>query len=214
LLGALGVIETLATNDWLTVDMLLSPNPWEPIKYDGFPKGTVLFVTGGHWQWTFDWGPNGQTPIEGLFEKVDTWLFPSQIGEPFVYTSLGGGYAVSAASEHPDAAFEYVKHVLDPAVTCENSQAVDHVWGPTARDDVAGMCEYFRTAVNGKLASASGDMKVGRSMRSYVGEGKISDEVARVTESIITGKATAEEAMEQFAKEMRESLGEDAVKEL
>ena len=214
LLGALGVIETLATNGWLTVDMLLSPNPWVPIKYEGFPQGTVMFVTGGHWQWTFDWGPEGQTPIEGLFEKVDTWLFPSEISEPFVYTTLGGGYVVSANSEHPDAAFEYVKHVLDPEVTCKNSAAVDHNWGPTSRDDVTDVCEYYRTAVNGKLASASSEVIAGRTMRAHVGEGKISDGVARVTESIITGEATAEEAMEEFAREMTESLGEDAVKEL
>src|SRR5215207_6588643 len=41
LLKALQVYQTLAENEWLTVEALLSPNPWEPIKYQGFVQGTV-----------------------------------------------------------------------------------------------------------------------------------------------------------------------------
>ncbi|NUN49962.1 MAG: HEAT repeat domain-containing protein, partial [Candidatus Brocadiae bacterium] len=89
LLKALQVYETLAKNGWLTVDALLAPNPWEPIKYQGFPQKTVAVVTGGDWQWEFDWGPNGATPIEGLLEKVERWLFPSEVGDPFAFSGTG-----------------------------------------------------------------------------------------------------------------------------
>src|SRR5664279_549312 len=83
LLKALTVYETLAKNKWLTVEALLSPNPWEPIKYQGFVNGTVGIATGGDWQWQFDWGPKGQNEIKDIYNKVDRWLFPSSVGKPF-----------------------------------------------------------------------------------------------------------------------------------
>ena len=109
LLKALQVYETLAKNKWLTVEALLSPNPWEPIKYQGFVQGNVIVATGGDWQWEFDWGPKGANPIDDIFNKVDRWLFPSAIGKPFTYAAAGGPNAISATAKDIPAAFEYVK---------------------------------------------------------------------------------------------------------
>jgi len=102
LLKAFQVYETLSKNGWLTVDMLLTPNPWEPIKYQGFPAGEVALVTGGDWQWTFDWGPEGATPIEGLFEKVDRWQWPSEKGTPFPYVSGAVSNVIATTTKSVD----------------------------------------------------------------------------------------------------------------
>lgn len=96
LLNAFKVYEPLSSNGWLTVDELLAPNPWEPIKYEGFPAGNVVIVTGGDWQWTFDWGPEGATPIDGLFQKVERWAFPVEDSNPFIFLDGGVGPVVVA----------------------------------------------------------------------------------------------------------------------
>jgi len=210
LLKAFEVYETISTNGWLTVDELLSPNPWEPIKYQGFPDGTVGIVTGGDWQWTFDWGPDGATPIEGLFEKVERWEFPAEDGKPFTYVDGGVGSVVAATTKSLDGAVEFLKYGAEPAITCEVSKI--HIGGPVARMDFAEQCPEYLDMVNGKMAQASKFFETGRTFRfNQLGSGKISDGVGRATEDIITGTMTAAEAMDAFADAMTDALGADAV---
>lgn len=210
LLKAFGVYETLASNGWLTVDELLSPNPWEPIKYEGFPAGDVVLVTGGDWQWTFDWGPEGATPIEGLFEKVERWEFPAENGEPFTYVDGGVGAVVAATTVSEEGAAEFLKYGATPEVECELMEI--HIGGPSPRMDMAEKCPFYTETVNGKMAQASQFFETGRTFNfDQVGAAKISDGIGRATEDIITGAATAAEAMEEFAEEMTDALGEELV---
>ncbi len=210
LLQAFQVYETLATNGWLTVDELLTPNPWEPIKYEGFPAGTVAVVTGGEWQWTFDWGPEGATPIEGLFEKVERWEFPSADGKPFTYVNGGTGDVVAATSKAIDGGAEFLKFDSEPAIGCEIMKI--HIGGPAARLDFAEQCPEYLEVVNGKMAEASKLFETGRTFNfNQLGAGKISDGVGRATEDIITGTMTAAEAMDAFADAMTDALGAENV---
>ncbi len=210
LLKAFQVYETVASNGWLTVDELLSPNPWEPIKYEGFPAGDVAVVTGGDWQWTFDWGPEGATPIEGLFEKVERWAFPAEDGNPFTFVDGGVGAVVASNAVSVEGAAEFLKYGSQPEVQCEIMQI--HIGGPIARMDMAEKCPEYLDVVNGKMAQASKFFETGRTFNfNQLGAGKISDGVGRATEDIITGVLTAEEAMEAFANAMTDSLGEEMV---
>ena len=211
LLNAFKVYETLATNDWLTVDMLLSPNPWEPIKYQGFPEGEVLLVTGGDWQWTFDWGPDGATPIEGLFDKVDRWQWPSESGNPFTYLDVSTGDVVAANSKSVEGSAEFLTYSDEPDVLCETLDI--YIGGPSNRMDLAEKCPAYKDVVNGKYAEATQFFNSGRTYKfDQVGANKISDGVGRATEDIITGAKTAEQAMEDFATAMIEALGEEGAK--
>lgn len=210
LLNAFKVYETLSSNGWLTVDELLSPNPWEPIKYEGFPAGDVGVVTGGDWQWTFDWGPDGATPIEGLFEKVERWAFPAEDGNPFTFVDGGVGAVVASNAVSIDGAAEFLKYGARPDVQCEIIQI--HIGGPVARKDFAEECPAYLDIVNGKMAQASKFFETGRTFNfNQLGAAKISDGVGRATEDIITGVMSAEEAMEAFAASMTDALGEEMV---
>ncbi|HRW10399.1 MAG TPA: substrate-binding domain-containing protein [Caldilineaceae bacterium] len=210
LLNAFKVYETISQNGWLTVDELLSPNPWEPIKYEGFPAGDVAIVTGGDWQWTFDWGPEGATPIEGLFEKVERWAFPAEDGNPFTFVDGGVGDVVAANTKSLDGAFEFLAYGQQPDVMCETIQI--HIGGPIARKDFAEKCPSYADVVNGKMLQASQFLEKGRTFNfNQLGAAKISDGVGRATEDIITGVVTAEEAMAAFADAMTDALGEDMV---
>ena len=212
LLKALTVYETLAKNKWLTVDSLLSPNPWEPIKYQGFPGKTVAVVTGGDWQWEFDWGPKGATPIEGLFDNVDRWRFPSAIGDPFVYAGIGGPMSVYSQSKNIDGALELILFAGSPAGSCKALET--YFGGPSARADYAENCEYYSTAINGKMAEAGASLASGRSLKAGTGQGKIADGIALATEDVITLAKSPQQAMDDFAANMKDQLGEEAIKEL
>lgn len=210
LLNAFQVYETLSANGWLTVDELLSPNPWEPIKYEGFPNGDVAVVTGGDWQWTFDWGPEGATPIEGLFEKVERWAFPAEDGKPFTFVDGGVGAVVASNTKSIEGSASFLKYGAEPEVGCETMEI--HIGGPMARMDFAEKCPAYLDIVNGKMAQASKFFETGRTFNfNQLGAGKISDGVGRATEDIITGTKSAQEAMDAFADSMTDSLGADNV---
>jgi len=210
LLNAFKVYETLSQNGWLTVDELLSPNPWEPIKYEGFPAGDVAVVTGGDWQWTFDWGPDGATPIEGLFEKVERWAFPAEDGNPFTFVDGGVGAVVAANTVSVDGAAEFLTYGARTDVQCEVMKI--HIGGPNARKDFAEECPEYLDIVNGKMAQASKFFETGRTFNfNQLGAAKISDGVGRATEDIITGTVSAEDAMNAFADAMTDALGEEMV---
>lgn len=205
------IYETLAKNGWLTVDELLASNPWEPIKYQMFPAGEVGMVTGGDWQWTFDWGPEGATPIEGLYEKVDRWQFPSASGEPFTFIDGGVGMVVAATSKSVEGSAEFLKFINSPEQMCEGIEI--YIGGPNGRKDFPDACPAYKEKVNGKMYAASQLFDSGRTYKfQRTGTDKMADGVARATEDIITGQASAEQAAEKFAKDMLETLGAELAK--
>jgi ABC-type glycerol-3-phosphate transport system substrate-binding protein len=212
LLKAFQVYETLATKKWLTVQDLLSPDPWQPIKYQGFPNKTVAVVTGGDWQWEFDWGPKGATPIDGVLEKVGRWLFPSSVSEPFPTVALGRLSCIFSQSPNADAAFEFITWAYSPEGSCAALET--YFGGPSARSDYADNCPYYGTAIGGKMLEAGNTLETGRYLKTGVGESKISDGIARATEDVITLAKTAEQAMNDFAASMADLIGADGVKEL
>lgn len=208
LLKAFQVYETLAKKGWLAVDMLLSPNPWEPIKYQAFPKGKVVLVTGGDWQWTFDWGPEGATPIEGLFEKVDRWQWPSEDGTPFTYVSGNVGAAVAANSKSVEGCVEFMTWQSEPDTICKTLEI--YIGGPSSRTDLAEKCPAYQDVVHGKYAESTKLFDTARTYKfDQLNANRISDGIGRATEDIITGTKTAEQAMEDFATSMIQSIGED-----
>lgn len=211
LLKALQVYETLAKNKWLHVEGLLTPNPWEPIKYQDFPKGKCAIVTGGDWQWEFDWGPKGATPIANLFDVVDRWQFPSEKGQPFVYVDGSSGIAGAANTKYPEGVAEALKFMADPILGCENAKLF--LGGASSRKDFAAVCPEFKTMVGGKYLQATEFFSTGRTYQfARVGTAKMSDGIARATEDIITLKKTAEEAMDSFATAMLEAIPDNAKK--
>lgn len=211
LLKALQVYETLAQNGWLTVDELLTPNPWEPIKYQMFPAGDCVMVTGGDWQWEFDWGPNGATPIEGLFERVDRWQFPAESGGAFTYVEGSVGLGVAANTDSPDGCAEFVTFINSNDLSCELLDI--YVGGPSSRKDFADACPAYTEVVNGKMHQASQLFESGRTYKfERTGTQRLADGIARATEDVITGTLSAEEAMEAFAEAMIDGLGDELAK--
>lgn len=208
LTDSLAFYEQLVANDLLPVDALLNPEPWEPTKYVAFPAGDLAVTTQGSWGWRYDWGPDGATPIDGLFDKVKVWAFPTQDGpETFVYAAGAWGWTINSQTEHPDEAFELLKFLTTGEAHATLITAVGDL---AARDDIGDVPPYSEQSV---LVEAEKLLPTGRFFQDRAGIDKIHQGIGQATEAILTGERTAEEAAADFAAEMTELLGADMVEE-
>ena len=193
----------------LPVEPLLNPEPWVPTKYEAFPAGELAVTTSGTWGWIFDWGPEGATPIEGLFEKVATWEFPTFAGgETFVWGASGWVWAISAQSEHPNEAWELVKWLASGEFMAANSVTI----GATAtRDDLQTVAPYSEYPY---LIDAEKRLANARAFQAPQGTDRMVQAIGQATEAVITERETGEEAAVTLAEQATELLGEDRVKEM
>ena len=141
----------LASNDLLPTQALLDPQPWTSTKYDGFTgtkaDGTTIPVappitTQGSWGWIYDWGPapTGARPIDGLFDKVINWAFPSKAAnDTFVWGAEDWMWAISAKSAHPDEAFAFLQCINSGEALATDIAAVGNL---APRDDIQSVKPY------------------------------------------------------------------------
>jgi len=208
LTDSLKFYEQLVAKDLMPVEALLNPEPWEPTKYVAFPAGDLAVTTQGSWGWRYDWGPEGATPIDGLFDKVKTWAFPTQNGpDTFVYAAGGWAWTINAKTEHPDEAFELLKFLTTGEAHATLITAVGDL---AARDDVDDVAPYKEQTVlveSGKL------LQTGLFFKDQAGIDKIYQGIGQATESILTKEKSADEAATAFAADMTELIGADKVEE-
>jgi hypothetical protein len=118
---------------------------------------------------------------------------------------------VAANTESVDGCVEFLTFQSEPETLCETIEI--YIGGPSGRTDLAEACPAYAEVVNGKMAEASELFNTGRTYKfDRVGLNRIADGVARATEDIITGTATAEAAMETFAASVIQDLGEEMAK--
>ena len=104
------------------------------------------------------------------------------------------------------------KPVSLPEDTCKALEV--YFGGPMPLSDYGDSCDFYNTAINGKMAEAATTLASGRYLKSGPGELKIVDGIGLATENIITGAQTAEQAMADFAAAMKDQIGEEGVKTL
>lgn len=204
----LSFYEDMTEAGVLPVEALLNPEPWVATKYEAFPAGDLVATTSGTWGWIFDWGPEGASPIEDVFEKVATWELPTASGdETFVWGASGWVWAISAQTEHSEAAWELVKWLSGGEFMAANAVTI----GATAtRDDIQDVAPYSE---NPFLIEAEERLPGARSFQAPEGTDRMVQVVGEVTEAIITGRQTGEEAAATLAELATELLGTDNVKE-
>ncbi len=200
--------ETITKEGILPVEPLLGASPWEPTKFLTFPAGDLAVTTQGTWGWTFDWGPNGRAPIPNLRQKVSTWRFPTEDGsDPFVWAAENWMWTISAKTEHPDEAFELLTWLNSGEALAIDLTAVGNV---APRDDIATISPYGDQPF---LVEDERLLPIGRSFKARVGIDKIQQAAAVATEGVISGRLTADEAAEEFARIATQGLGAGRVTE-
>jgi hypothetical protein len=125
--------------------------------------------------------------------------------------SGGLGTVIAATTQSVEGCVEFMTFQSEPDTICQTIPL--YIGGPSSRTDLAEQCPAYAEAVNGKMAEASALFESGRTYKfDQLNANRISDGIARATEDIITGVMTAEEAMETFANNMLQDLGEEGAK--
>jgi len=199
--------ETLAKEKLIPIEPLLAPEPWVALKYKMFPAGDLLITTSGSWAWRFDWGPGAPGEIKDVTQKVATWQFPPEnpADPPYVWAGVGWQWTVSAKSKNPDMAFEFIKFFTSGDAMAEHLATVGVV---SPRSDIAKLKPYADIP---ELTTAESYLGQGKFFRGQSGQDKVEKAVGLATENIITGRWTAEQAAEEFAKQLTADLGADKV---
>jgi multiple sugar transport system substrate-binding protein len=198
----------LYSNGLLPVQDLQNPNPWEPTKYDKFPAGEIQVSAQGTWGWKYDWGPEGAAPIDGLYDKVDTWQYPAlrDGDEPFGWSGLGFGYAIPADSEHKDEAMLLAQYLATGEPLAEQLATSGSA---SPRDDLDDVKPY---ADEPKLLQAGKNLASSVFVPTGDGGAQISQAIATATELIINGEADGAQAYAAFVKDATDLLGPTLVK--
>ncbi|MET4780629.1 extracellular solute-binding protein [Glaciihabitans sp. UYNi722] len=207
-LATFNLYSELVTKGLLPVQDLENPNPWEPTKYDKFPAGKLQVSAQGTWGWKYDWGPQGQSPIADLYQKVDTWQYPAlKSGDkPYGWSSLGFGYTIPEKSQRKDAAMLFAEYLTTGVPLAEQLQSAG---AASPRDDLTNVKPFSEEP---KLLQATKDLKTSVYVATGDGSDQISQAVASATELILSGKASGAEAYKSFVKNATDLLGPDLVK--
>lgn len=205
LTATFGLYDQLTKDKLLPVEALLNPEPWQPTKYTAFPAGTLPVAAQGTWGWRYDWGSKGAAPIPDLLDKVATWQYPSDSGQPYSVGGVAFSYAVSAKSEHPDEAVALIKFLSSGSAMAEQLVAVGAAAPRTGIDSVAPYSQAPELVATGK------ELQTSRSFITRPGQDQIAQAVAEATEGILTGKMDGDAAADAFAESVTELLGPDMV---
>jgi multiple sugar transport system substrate-binding protein len=204
----LGLYVTLTSSGVLDIPPLLNPEPWVATKYQAFSQGKLAVSTGGTWSWFFDWGPKGSGPINNVFKTLGVWNYPTFEGGTYVVGGTGWRWAVAAKTKHPNEAWTLLKWLASPKFIAQNAVTIGAV---SPRNDVR-VAPYTKYPV---LISSERQLPKAKAFTAPAGVNKIIQVVDDVTEQIITKKiTTASDAADAFAKEAKDLLGGDKVKEI
>jgi multiple sugar transport system substrate-binding protein len=195
--------EALYKDQLMPIQPLLNPSPWIIPKYKMFPSGQLVVSVGGSWSWQFDWGAKGAGPIPNELNVLGTWNFPTQdgSGKPYVWAGVGYVYTISASSTHPQEAFEFIKFLTQPGPSADELYTIGAV---SPRNDTRHTAPYKNLPY---IVSTESQLSTGKYFASHDGQDKFTTYIAAASEAIITGKANAQQALDQFAAACKKGLG-------
>jgi len=200
------LLATLTKDGLIPTQDLLNPNPWQPTKYVGFPKGTMPVSFEGTWGWQYDWGAQGTAPIPDLTSKVKTWDFPSADGgSPYADAIDGYVWAVSKTTKYPAAAAELAEWLTSGTALADQLAAVGAASPRSGMDNVAPYSNYP------ELIAAEKSFSTAKAMNPESNQDKIDQAWTTAEEGILEGHDNGAQAAAAFAQQATVLLGSSNV---
>lgn len=210
-----GILDTLNLYKQIYVDEGLGDRRMQLLaqgrdqSFAAFRDGRVMILGEGDWFWRSVVAPGSEWEPPGGRNAVVRWApFPAQApgkgygGADFVSISGGTGYVLNPYSRNPELAWELLSFMFstDMMLALQNIQP-----GIRIRGDVPVVGDPVMSAMAEKLLPVS---TVRPQLPAYP---RISVEAQLMTERVITGEMTPEEAMEAYAEAVVELVGEENV---
>lgn len=186
----------------------LDPNIQSAVASELLPNGQLAIALDGSWLPT-DWGKHGASPWPEWDRELGVAPMPTQNGQGAGVISMSGGWslAISESAPDPDLAFEFVSTASNEQnskrFAIENNQLA-------LRDDVARDPEYLRT--NPTVGFFSDLVDVTRFRPAFPEYPRVSNAIQTAMESVMTLERTPEEAAAAYESEVRDIVGDDAVR--
>lgn len=168
----------------------------------------VAMVMDGNWV-AASWREGRATPWP---EALDTWdfvAFPTQNGDDPGYTSMSGGWALSIPSnaQNKDLAAEFIEMAVDQE---HQTDYVRQTGDMTVRTDVAEDEEYLNQPISNY--EAAGEILTYTHFRPAVDDyPTVSTHIQEVVETLVSGNATPEEAVQNYITGLERIVGADKI---
>jgi multiple sugar transport system substrate-binding protein len=185
----------------------LDPQFGTRLGADLIPSSKLAIDLDGSWQ-SGTWLSSGTKPWPDWSKTLLEAPMPTQNGQAPGSTSMSGGWVLSVGSHAKDkqAAFDYVSLALNK----DNSTAYDIAAGQIAeRKDVAADPKYLTS--NPTLKFFTDLVTVTHFRPAYPEYPRVSDAIQVAMESVMTGQATPQQAMQTYADTVKSAVGPDKV---
>jgi multiple sugar transport system substrate-binding protein len=209
ILQSLEFYERMFGEEYAAPEPFMEPEPWVFYLQEGIAEGNVGMGVVVSVLWDLVAPDSDWAPIENR-DDVLAWT-PMPAREPgagvngwdFVGMGGGWGWAISADTDNPELAWEFVQFMS----SAENiARYIDGVGGVPSRSDAE--TSDFNMAIAEQVLPY-------QSFRpGHPDYPRVSEQIQIATERILLGEATAAEAMALFAEAVESIVGADNVKRL
>ncbi len=209
-----GILDTLNLYKTIYVDEELGDARMQLLQ-DGRNRSFVEFrdsnigmLVEGDWFWRSVIVPGSETGIENRNEVVSWAMMPAKEpgagfnGQDFVSISGGTGYLINPNTEHPQEAWEFLAYMSDRDAVRAFELIQPRI---SFRDDVEVAGDAEMTAMAAALLPYT-------TVRPMLPEYPlVSTELQLMTERVVSGEMSPEEAMQAFDDAVTEIVGEENV---
>lgn len=164
------------------------------------PEGEVGIALDGNWM-SSNWVESGNAPWPEWEDSIDIAPMPTQNGQEPGKVTVSGGWtlAVPAKADNKDLATEFIKL----ATSKENLR---YGTALTPRKDIAKLDEYEQIAYQQKITDF---LEFTHYRPTYENYPSVSSNIQAAVEAVATDNLSPEEAMEQFANDVKRDVGEE-----
>ena len=212
-----GILDTLNFYKTVYVDEGLGDARMQLLQdgrnrsFVAFRDGQVGMLVEGDWFWRSVIAPGSETAVENRNEVVGWAMMPAKEpgagyrGQDFVSISGGTGWLINPNSPHPKEAWAFLSYMSSR----DQVRAFELIQPRISfRDDVEVAGDAVMTAMANALLQYS-------TVRPMLPEYPlISTEIQLMTERVVSGEMSPEDAMDAFAEAVTEIAGADNVKTL
>jgi multiple sugar transport system substrate-binding protein len=169
------------------------------------PEGKLAIALDGSWQ-TGTWKSTGSKPWPQYAQVLGTAAMPTQNGDAPGKTSMSGGWLLSigSKSKNKDAAWKFISLALNKDNTKSYDMAASQI---AERKDVADDPEYKSSDPTTPFFTSLVDVTHFRP--AYTAYPKVSDAIQVAMEAVMTGQASPDKALSQYAESVKRVVGAD-----
>ncbi len=184
--------------------ILTTPKPWTAMRNRFIEGGISILVEGA-------WVPGGWIKSKGKEYVYKVMGYTPMPGERGGYAAVGGlgmVWAVTSQSKHPEIAFEFIKIISKLDYNVHFNLEDPH---PSPRKDAVNHPDY---QANKYLVDATKTLQWACFLPNDPDWGKVKEAINTMTEWVVTGEKSPEQAMNDFADLMKYIVGPDKIKTL